>query len=211
MGIAALGHFRCGESECVIRGGRRIRGTIPELVGESSRMRRCRRTEAGWYDANTSPPDYRGAVMPIAAPAGPARRGFRFWVRIPRGAGSCVPGPCGNSLRPRSGSLDTAGPEPCIYPPRRPRTTLPDVACNRERIGPTGPTPSACWTGLPPRKSVVASRVGKGRPEGSIELRVSPSPSKIPYGGFFPVRLQMDRQWRPSTLPQGLSAVHIRP
>ncbi len=46
---------------------------------------------------------------------------------------------------------------------------------------------------------------------GSSELRVSPSPSKIPYGGFSPVRLQMDRQWRPSTTSQGLSAVHIRP
>ena len=46
------------------------------------------------------------------------------------------------------------------------------------------------------------SRVGKGRPAGSIELRVSPSPSKIPYGGFSPVRLQMDRQWRPSTTSQ---------
>src|SRR5271157_1110906 len=55
------------------------------------------------------------------------------------------------------------------------------------------------------------SRVGKGRPAGSIELRVSPSPSKIPYGGFSPVRLQMDRQWRPSTTARGLSAVHIRP
>ena len=54
-------------------------------------------------------------------------------------------------------------------------------------------------------------RVGKGRPAGSIELRVSPSPSKIPYGGFSPVRLQMDRQWRPSTTSRGLSAVHIRP
>ena len=54
-------------------------------------------------------------------------------------------------------------------------------------------------------------RVGKGRPTGSIELRVSPSPSKIPYGGFSPVRLQMDRQWRPSTTSRGLSAVHIRP
>ena len=54
-------------------------------------------------------------------------------------------------------------------------------------------------------------RVGKGRPAGSIELRVSPSSSKIPYGGFSPVRLQMDRQWRPSTTSQGLSAVHIRP
>jgi len=54
-------------------------------------------------------------------------------------------------------------------------------------------------------------RVGKGRPAGSNELRVSPSPSKIPYGGFSPVRLQMDRQWRPSTTSQGLSAVHIRP
>ena len=53
-------------------------------------------------------------------------------------------------------------------------------------------------------------RVGKGRPAGSIELRVSPSPSKIPYGGFSPVRLQMDRQWRPSTTSRGLSAVHIR-
>jgi len=54
-------------------------------------------------------------------------------------------------------------------------------------------------------------RVGKGRPSGSIEFRVSPSPSKIPYGGFSPVRLQMDRQWRPSTKSRGLSAVHIRP
>ena len=55
------------------------------------------------------------------------------------------------------------------------------------------------------------SQVGKGRPAGSIELRVSPSPSKIPYGGFSPVRLQMDRQWRPSTTSRSLSAVHIRP
>ena len=69
-------------------------------------------------------------------------------------------------------------------------------------------------TGLSPASPTAlwaASRVGKGRPAGSIELRVSPSPSKIPYGGFSPVRLQMDRQWRPSTMPQGLSAVHIRP
>ncbi len=55
------------------------------------------------------------------------------------------------------------------------------------------------------------SRVGKGRPAGSIELQVSPSLSKIPYGGFSPVRLQMDRQERPSTTSRGLSAVHIRP
>ncbi len=34
---------------------------------------------------------------------------------------------------------------------------------------------------------------------------------KSPYGGFSPVRLQMDRQWRPSTKSRGLSAVHIRP
>jgi hypothetical protein len=54
-------------------------------------------------------------------------------------------------------------------------------------------------------------RVGKGRPAGSVELRVSPSPSKIPYSGFSPVRLQMDRQWRPSTKSRSLSAVHIRP
>src|SRR5271157_3265854 len=45
----------------------------------------------------------------------------------------------------------------------------------------------------------IKSRVGKGRPAGSLELWVSPSPSKIPYGGFSPVRLQMDRQQRPST------------
>src|SRR6266576_3889760 len=57
----------------------------------------------------------------------------------------------------------------------------------------------------------TSCRVGKERPAGSNELRVSPSPSKIPYGGFSPVRLQMDRQWRPSTTSQGLSAVHIRP
>ena len=63
--------------------------------------------------------------------------------------------------------------------------------------------------GRPPREKMLC-RVGKGRPAGSIELRVSPSPSKIPYGGFSPVRLQMDRQWRPSTTSRGLSAVHIR-
>ena len=60
-------------------------------------------------------------------------------------------------------------------------------------------------------KTARKSRVGKGRPASSSELRVSPSPSKIPYGGFSPVRLQMDRQWRPSTRSQGLSAVHMRP
>ena len=43
-------------------------------------------------------------------------------------------------------------------------------------------SPTALW---------AAGRVGKGRPAGSIELRVSPSPSKIPYGGFSPVRLQI--------------------
>jgi len=53
----------------------------------------------------------------------------------------------------------------------------------------------------------ILSRVGKGRSAGSIELRVSPSPSKIPYGGFSPVRLQMDRQWRPSTTSRGLVQV----
>ncbi len=61
------------------------------------------------------------------------------------------------------------------------------------------------------RPREAQGRVGKGCPAGSIELRVSPSPSKIPYGGFSPVRLQMDRQWRPSTTSQGLSAVHIHP
>jgi hypothetical protein len=62
-----------------------------------------------------------------------------------------------------------------------------------------------------PKSCSDTCRVGKERPAGSNELRVSPSPSKIPYGGFSPVRLQMDRQWRPSTTSQGLSAVHIRP
>ena len=61
-----------------------------------------------------------------------------------------------------------------------------------------------------PQGGINDCRVGKGRPVGSIEFRVSPSPSKIPYGGFSPVRLQMDRQWRPSTTSRGLSAVHIR-
>ena len=64
---------------------------------------------------------------------------------------------------------------------------------------------------IKPSKPSEQSRVGKGRPAGTIELRVFPSPSKIPYGGFSPVRLQMDRQWRPSTTSRGLSAVHIRP
>src|SRR5271157_934096 len=54
-------------------------------------------------------------------------------------------------------------------------------------------------------KTARKSRVGKGRPASSSELRDSPSPSKIPYGGFSPVRLQMDRQWRPSTTSRGLS------
>ena len=35
--------------------GRRIRGTIPEPVWQSSRMRRCRRTQAGYEKARTSP------------------------------------------------------------------------------------------------------------------------------------------------------------
>ena len=73
-------------------------------------------------------------------------------------------------------------------------------------------SPTALWAAghrISPR--MMNCRVGKGRPAGSIELRVSPSPSKIPYGGFSPVRLQMDRQWRPSTTSRGLSAVHIRP
>ena len=72
-------------------------------------------------------------------------------------------------------------------------------------VGALGGNPQSDPARLLPR------RVGKGRPAGSIELRVSPSPSKIPYGGFSPVRLQMDRQWRPSTTSRGLSAVHIRP
>jgi len=69
----------------------------------------------------------------------------------------------------------------------------------------------ALWRRASAYRAENKSRVGKGRPAGSNELRVSPSPSKIPYGGFSPVRLQMDRQWRPSTKSRDLSAVHIRP
>ena len=71
-------------------------------------------------------------------------------------------------------------------------------------------SPTALWAAGHRISPMMNCRVGKGRPAGSIELRVSPSPSKIPYGGFSPVRLQMDRQWRPSTTSRGLSAVHIR-
>jgi hypothetical protein len=86
-----------------------------------------------------------------------------------------------------------------------PRANVEYDYVDKQSIPTTGlspASPTALW---------AAGRVGKGRPAGSIELRVSPSPSKIPYGGFSPVRLQMDRQWRPSTTSQGLSAVHIRP
>src|SRR5271157_4345374 len=82
---------------------------------------------------------------------------------------------------------------------------------NRFGIKDLWPSASRFWHLIKPGSETVKSRVGKGRPAGSSELRVSPSPSKIPYGGFSPVRLQMDRQWRPSTRSQGLSAVHIRP
>jgi hypothetical protein len=51
----------------------------------------------------------------------------------------------------------------------------------------------------------------EGAPGGLNKASDFPSPSKIPYVGLSPVRLQMDRQWRPSTTSQGLSAVHIRP
>ena len=50
----------------------------------------------------------------------------------------------------------------------------------------------------------------EGAPGGLDRASGFPFPSKIPYGGFSPVRLQMDRQWRPSTTSRGLSAVHIR-
>jgi hypothetical protein len=86
-----------------------------------------------------------------------------------------------------------------------PRTNVEYDYVDKQSIPTAGlspASPTALW---------AAGRVGKGRPAGSIELRVSPSPSKIPYGGFSPVRLQMDRQWRPSTTSRGLSAVHIRP
>ena len=40
---------------------------------------------------------------------------------------------------------------------------------------------------------------------------VFPSPSKIPYGGFSPVRLQTEIQPPPSSTVPGLSAARIRP
>src|SRR5271157_3417185 len=46
------------------------------------------------------------------------------------------------------------------------------------------PPGSASPTASASAREVFRSRVGKGRPAGSIELWVSPSPSKIPYGGF---------------------------
>ena len=87
------------------------------------------------------------------------------------------------------------------------------LMANRHRIVPVGlgSLPMNPTYRLDAREAIMMNcRVGKGRPAGLIELRVSPSPSKIPYGGFSPVRLQMDRQWRPSTTSRGLSAVHIR-
>ncbi len=86
-----------------------------------------------------------------------------------------------------------------------PRASVEYDYVGKQSIPTTGlspASPTALW---------AADRVGKGRPAGLNKLRVSPSPSKIPYGGFSPVRLQMDRQWRPSTTARGLSAVHMRP
>jgi hypothetical protein len=51
----------------------------------------------------------------------------------------------------------------------------------------------------------------EGAPGGLDRASGFPFPSQIPYGGFSPVRLQMDRQWRPSATSRGLSAVPIRP
>ena len=63
-------------------------------------------------------------------------------------------------------------------------TNEPRNACPSFRLDPQ-------WSGygpiLPQARRENRSRIGKGRPAGSIELRVSPSPSKIPYGGFSPV------------------------
>gem|GEM_PF-1918188 len=53
----------------------------------------------------------------------------------------------------------------------------------KPRIVPVAPSMGACGQ---TEFQVNLSRVGKGRPAGSIELRVSPSPSKISYGGFSP-------------------------
>ena len=86
----------------------------------------------------------------------------------------------------------------------------PDLSVEYDYVG-KRPIPTTGLSPTSPTALWAASRVGKERPAGSNELRVSPSPSKIPYGGFSPVRLQMDRQWRPSARSQGLSAVHIHP
>ena len=102
---------------------------------------------------------------------------------------------------------------------RRSQSRFGRAAQARNAVGSRMTSRCQTSTGMSKRHGVLSqivnvknkSRVGKGRPAGSIELRVSPSPSKIPYGGFSPVRLQMDRQWRPSARPRGLSAVHMRP
>jgi hypothetical protein len=44
------------------------------------------------YNARTSPLDHPGTVVPIAARAGPARRGSKSWLRFLGGAGLCVAG-----------------------------------------------------------------------------------------------------------------------
>ena len=123
-------------------------------------------------------------------------RGRHSAPRAPQESGATIPG-----TRRRPGQTDTRARGSTDH---RPPTRHPPPT-----IGYQNPTPFSSFR--VPQGGINDCRVGKGRPAGSIELRVSPFPSKIPYGGFSPVRLQMDRQWRPSTTSRGLSAVHIRP
>ena len=124
-------------------------------------------------------------------------RGKHSAPRAPRGSGATIPG-----TQRRPGQTDTRARDTIDHRP--PTRHTPPATKNYQK--------AAQFSSFRvPRSGIRDCRVGKGRPAGSIELRVSPSPSKIPYGGFSPVRLQMDRQWRPSTTSRGLSAVHIRP
>ena len=60
-------------------------------------------------------------------------------------------------------------------------------------------------------REMMNCRVGKGRPAGSIELRVSPPPLKFRTVGF--PQYGFKRTFKPATFDdaRGLSAVHIRP
>jgi hypothetical protein len=63
----------------------------------------------------------------------------------------------------------------------------------------------------PTRLEAVKYRVERGRTASPEDSCVFPSPSKIPYGGFSPVRLQTEIHPPPSPPPSRLSAARIPP